>query len=924
MGFYIAEIRRLRRELKEAYTAGEYKKALILGKNILEQYFENGDAETLEYAFDMNNLGVIFDSMGMYEKAAEYYQKAANLKQQKAGDTLSYADTLNNLAIMYNQMEAYEKALELHQKVLQIRENKLGKNHIDTIHALFHIGNTYEDMKVYEKALEYQQKALEHARLTKDFPKLEQSDIFASLASVYEVLGNYKKAIPNYETSVNFMEKEHAEHTFSYMMRTLSLAEVCEKAGLNDWAVTYCEKAIQIRRSLMEGGHLDFINSLNSLGAICSKAGMYEKSLACHEEILGLVTNVLGHEHLFYADTVDLMSRDYAGLGQYKKALDLNLQAIEQKQQNLGKDHIQCAVSFMSLGILYEKMGEYENAWDAYRQALQIRLDKTDETSILYIDTLEYMVRFLAKRGAYDAAVRFMKKVVDIRKKEKHAYRNDYIKSLSFFAKMQLQNKDALAAEQICEEMQQTIKQWYHEKHPKYAKVLVYTANIYLAEQKYEQAKAYLEQAATLQKEMLDEDNPQYLHTLGLLADVAIKQHDFAAAAEYYLTQNDANFEETAEELRDAADTLMKVAVCKLAEGNRKKATAYYKEAQEKLQHSELEQTEVFAQYQQQYQNALESGTVQWQAEHTILQKNQNIRKNIKCLEHIWQKQKEDGVWQDEISAQLPDIIGTMYAQQKKKKDADKWYQILEEDAEGLAYAQSCYRKGQQLSATGDYTQALQAYNHGKNYLEEYQTPDSEIYIKILDGMGDCWQALQDTKKALQMYVPAVTLYQKQPFFKDLFYMKLLEKTAKLLAEEKRYQEAVEQYSEWALLYQAYKGEDETFSNILLKTAQCHIAQGNQSQGDTLLARVLLLGGKDGRDTLSYAKLCDRVGRLYASNNSLERAVDTLSLTYEKNRNGEKCMTKQGFSTFLTVLQKLGDEKRYAAAKEGKKLEESC
>ena len=371
------------------------------------------------------------------------------------------------------------------------------------------------------------------------------------------------------------------------------------------------------------------------------------------------------------------------------------------------------------------------------------------------------------------------------------------------------------------------------------------------------------------------------------------------------------------------AEVLMKVAVCKLADGNKKKAESYRKEAEEKLQCANMEQSELFAQYQKQYENALQTGVVVWQTEyHKLQEKNQNVRKNVKCFKQIWYDQKERNVWQDEISVQLPDIIAQMYAQRKKQNDAKKWYQILEEHAEDMVYAQSCYRNGKCLTLEGDMKAALQQYNHGKNYLEEYQSPSSALYVQIF-GWSRCWQVLQNPKKALQMYVPAVTLYQKQSFYKDTFYIKLLEKTAKLLADQKRYEEA-KQYSEWALLYQTYHGEDETFSRILLKTAECYIAQGNQKQGDTLLARVLLLGSKQGRDTVPYAKLCDRVGRLYAINNSLERAADTLSLAYEKNRSGEKCMTKQGFSTLLMVLQKLGDEKRYTAAKEGKKLEESC
>ena len=58
MGFYFAEVRKLRRELQAAYGAGEYKKALILGKNILQKYLENDDANTMEYASDMHNLGL--------------------------------------------------------------------------------------------------------------------------------------------------------------------------------------------------------------------------------------------------------------------------------------------------------------------------------------------------------------------------------------------------------------------------------------------------------------------------------------------------------------------------------------------------------------------------------------------------------------------------------------------------------------------------------------------------------------------------------------------------------------------------------------------------------------------------------------------------------------------------------------------------
>lgn len=83
----------------------------------------------------------------------------------------------------------------------------------------------------------------------------------------------------------------------------------------------------------------------------------------------------------------------------------------------------------------------------------------------------------------------------------------------------------------------------------------------------------------------------------------------------------------------------------------------------------------------------------------------------------------------------------------------------------------------------------------------------------------------------------------------------------------------------------------------------------------------MLLGTAKGRETEAYGKLCDRIGRMYAANGSLERAEDCLSIAYEMTRNGKKCLTRDGLAALLSVLRKLGQEERYFAVKQGKKLE---
>ena len=89
------------------------------------------------------------------------------------------------------------------------------------------------------------------------------------------------------------------------MMHMLTLASACEKAGLLDLAVEYCEKAVEIRRKLFSENHLDFLNSLNSLAAICCKANQFDKAIEIHREVLELVEKMLSKEHVFYAEALN-------------------------------------------------------------------------------------------------------------------------------------------------------------------------------------------------------------------------------------------------------------------------------------------------------------------------------------------------------------------------------------------------------------------------------------------------------------------------------------------------------------------------------------------------------------------------------------------------------------------------------------------
>ena len=190
MAFYIGEIRRMRNEFFDAYRDGDYKKAIILGKGILNIYIENEDCDSMDYAVDMSNLAMAFDQVQIYDRALELYKKAAELKKDYSGESLSYADTLNNMAIVLNQMGKQKEALSLHNKVLEIRDAKLGREHMDYIHSLYHMGNTYELLQEQDKAIECHNKAMQRARQCKEFTTLDLADLHGAAVSFTKIKGH--------------------------------------------------------------------------------------------------------------------------------------------------------------------------------------------------------------------------------------------------------------------------------------------------------------------------------------------------------------------------------------------------------------------------------------------------------------------------------------------------------------------------------------------------------------------------------------------------------------------------------------------------------------------------------------------------------------------------------------------------------------
>ncbi|MDD4844039.1 MAG: tetratricopeptide repeat protein [Anaerotignum sp.] len=921
MSFYLAEIKQLRKNVVESYKDGDFKKALFLGKYLLEIYTQNGYEEHPGMAEDTHNVAVIFDELGMYDKAVEYYRQAAALKKARFGESCSFADTLNNLAITYNHLGRQEDALKILTQVLEVRENK--QEQVDYIYALCNLGNTYETMKEYDHALKYLGQALEKIRTCKTIQMMDVADIHVSMARCFEQKGNYRKAIFCYELALDIIEKKQGVHCLSYMINAISLAFVCEKAEFTGLAVEYFESAMEIRRKLFPEGDLDYVNNLSYLATLSYKDGQFDKALELRKTAMEVVEALFGQEHLLYADILGMIALDYSGKRDFAKALEYGQRALELKERAVPNEEIQITKGYLILGDISVEMRNCKQALTYYEKAIDILDGDIDGKQSVFADVWYKIAKLFDTQGAYEAAAFLYEFTLKISRALSVTNPEEDICLLKSLAEMRQKQEEYMEAVLVSLEMERSAKKLYGNYHPKYALVLKQLGIMYQKSGDLTAAAKCLKEALMIQKEALDEDNPNYIKTLEAFAEVCYDRGDYSRAIELCKERNDVNFEETAQEQREAACTLLAIGNCYLNLKDYEKAKAYLSEAEEKIIQSRLLPNDKFNQLKEIYLASEKGGLP------TIKPERRRMRNaERRCLEETvsyliqFYKRNNPNIKHENIRTTVASfLLGETNQRLGQKEEAIYWYTLAEKGAEPEYYVRACTRLGEAYWAYGEEEKAFQKFINVKEYIAEYGDKDSLEYCRILGYIGDYFYKKGNKETALGFYLLWKHLYKDLDLPICARYDDRLEKMGKILTDFRRYKETVELYYLLAVSIRNREGETVKYGKLLLRIAALQIQIGNHKEGEVLLDHVLLLAGKNGITTESFGKVCDKVGRLYSLAGLEEKALEALKLAYEENLQGKKCMTKEGLQLFSELLWKKGDNTAYFSVKNRREIE---
>ena len=188
------------------YIIGDFNNSInhnLIALSIKEE--KKPDGETVgtpkSIASTMNNVGTIYDEMGNYDKALEYYKKGLQINTE-INNAKGISSCLNNIGVVYEEKGEFELALDFYNRSL-VLSRELGNNE-KVAATLLNIGIVYLDLGDYTKALENHFQAL--SIFEKNSNLYETANISNSIADIY-------------------LEKNEPDNAYPYILNGLNTAQ---------------------------------------------------------------------------------------------------------------------------------------------------------------------------------------------------------------------------------------------------------------------------------------------------------------------------------------------------------------------------------------------------------------------------------------------------------------------------------------------------------------------------------------------------------------------------------------------------------------------------------------------------------------------------------------------------------------------------
>jgi CHAT domain-containing protein len=277
-----------------------------------------GEASTL------NNIGLVYDSLGELQKALEFYNQALPLLRV-VGNRRGEASTLNNIGFVYNSLGELQKALEFFNQALPLSQ-AVGDRAGEAT-TLNNIGGVYDSLGELQKALEFYNQALPLLRVVGD--RAGEARTLNNIGGVYDLLGEKQKALEFYNQALPRLQAVGDRAGEASTLNNIGL--VYNSLGEKQKALEFYNQALPLLRAV--GYRSGEATTLSNVALLQRSQGNLKQALTLMDSAITIIEDLrtkIGSQELraSYFATVQ---------GYYQFYIDLLMQ-LHQQNPSQGYD----------------------------------------------------------------------------------------------------------------------------------------------------------------------------------------------------------------------------------------------------------------------------------------------------------------------------------------------------------------------------------------------------------------------------------------------------------------------------------------------------------------------------------------------------------------------------------------------------------
>ena len=332
----------------------QYQIALDVEKSVLEYAKKRYGEKAQQCAVIYHNLSLIYDLMGISEKAIENCRVSIEiLSEYNKDDNLDLAAALLNMSVLQCDRGLFQEAIESAQMGLKIRNNILEPNDIAVANAHNTLGKVYLEAGKYDDAEKQYRKSLDIRRETLADGHPDMYYALGGLAAVYIARGEGSKATTIFQDMIDRSEvvygEWHPETATAYNNASVALSNTTDLS----LALRYGRHALKIRKACLEKTHPMIACSYTNLGLLYHKKGNDKKAVECHKKAIKIYEQNSETYVLDLSTAYHNLGASYHFLGNIDEAEKQLNAALLIREKYYGKYHPETAKTYHGLALLY-------------------------------------------------------------------------------------------------------------------------------------------------------------------------------------------------------------------------------------------------------------------------------------------------------------------------------------------------------------------------------------------------------------------------------------------------------------------------------------------------------------------------------------------------------------------------------------------